>query len=212
MVVGLAVLATLVALGWFSGLGDLVRDQDEFRDRIDEWGAWGPILFVLLFTLLVPVGVPGLVFMVPAIIIWPAPVAFAISMIGGITSSSVGIVLSRYVARESFEHRLPARFHRFDGFLNRSGLRGVIVIRVFTHLNPAADWLIGLSSVPIGRVLLGTALGLLVPTAFIVWAGAGAVDFFLLSGVGRVVLVSGLAAVATAVWWARQRRRRLARA
>ena len=212
LVFGVVALAGLIALGWFSGLGDLVRDQDEFRDRIDGWGAWGPILFVALFTLLVPVGVPGLVFVVPSIVIWSAPVAFTLSLIGGVTSSAVGIVFSRYVARQSFEHRLPPRFHRFDAILSRRGLWGVVVLRVFTYLNPAADWLVGLSSVPIGRVLLGTTIGLIVPTAFIVWVGAEAVDFFFDSTLGIAILVTVAVAGAAAIWWTLQRRRRMARA
>ncbi|HEX9683084.1 MAG TPA: VTT domain-containing protein [Acidimicrobiales bacterium] len=176
LVIGSVVLAMLVGIAYLSGLDDLVRDTDAFRDRVDSWGIWGPLGFLAIFTGLVAVGVPGLVFVIAAIAIWSQPVAFVLCWTGALTSSAPGVLMGRHVGRASLEHRLPDRFHRFDALLQRWPLPGIIVLRMFVYLHTAADWLVGMTSIPMRTVWLGTAIGMAVPTAFVVFVGPEALD------------------------------------
>lgn len=202
--VALAAVALLVALAYGSGLSDLVNDRDRFEARVTESGPWGPLVFLGLFTLLVPVGVPGLLFVVPATILWPAPAAVALSLAGGMTSSAVGMVAARQLGRRAVERRLPERFRAWDARIARTGIWGVIVLRVFTYLAAPADWVVGLSRVPMATALLGTAIGLTVPTLFVVLVGGSAVELLRdrpwLVAVGAAVLGS-----AAALLWRRHR-------
>lgn len=174
--VGATAMALLVGVGYFTGLADLVRDTDAFRERVNGWGIWGPIGFLALFTGMVAVGVPGMLFVVAAVAVWSQPVAFAVCWIGSLTSSAPGIYLGRHVGRASLEHRLPARFLRFEQLLRRWPLPGIIALRTIVYLHTAADWLVGMTSIPLRTVWLGTALGMAIPTAFVVFVGPSALD------------------------------------
>lgn len=179
LVVGLGLIVGLVAVAYGTGLTDLVNDRDRFEQRVRDSGPWAPVVFVGLFTLLVPVGVPGLLFVVPATLLWSAPVAIGLSLAGGMTSSVIGMVFARHVGRRSIEHRLSDRFRAWDERIARTGLWGVVVFRTFTYLAAPADWVVGLSSVPMGTAVLGTAIGLTVPTLFVVLVGGEALAVLL---------------------------------
>ncbi len=162
-----------------SGLVDLVSDEQRLRDLNDDLGLLGPIAFTALFSLLVPVGVPGLVFVLPAALVFPAPVAVAVCLVGGYVSSAFGMWAARTVARDRLADRLPARFRAWDERIARRGLPAVIGLRVVTYLAAPADWLLGLTAIPARQLVLGTALGLIPPTLMYVYAGGGLLDLFL---------------------------------
>ncbi len=209
--IGALLLAVLVGVAYFTGLADLVRDTDAFRDRVDGWGVWGPVGFLALFTGMVAVGVPGMVFVVAAVAVWSPPVAFAVCWLGSLTSSAPGILMGRHVGRASLEHRLPARFLRFEQLLHRRPLVGIIALRMVVYLHTAADWLVGMTSIPLRTVWLGTVLGMAVPTAFVVFVGPSALGSAIgLVGRGPVPGFFALVAVVGAVGARRFRRARSA--
>lgn len=159
-----------------SGLTDLLADEDRLRELVDDAGWLGPVLFTLLFTALVPVGVPGLVFVLPAALVFPAPLAIAVCLVGGYLSSGFGVWFSRTVGRDAVAARMPTRFRRWDEAITRRGLIAVIGLRVVTYLAAPADWLLGLSSIPTRQIVVGTAVGLVPPTLMYVVAGGGLLE------------------------------------
>ena len=171
-----AVVAGIIAVVHLSGVLDVVTDDDRLRSAVDSAGWWGPMLFVAAFTVLVAIGVPGVVFVVPASVIYPAPAAIALCLAGGYTSSSVGVVFARTVGRDVVARRLPERFRRWDEAIARRGLVAVIGLRIVTYLAAPADWLLGLSSIPTRTILVGTAIGLVPPTLVYVVLGGGIFD------------------------------------
>ncbi len=58
-----------------------------------ELGPWGYVAFVAAYAALQPFGVPGTVFIMAAPLIWPWPVAFALSMAGTMAASVVGFLV-----------------------------------------------------------------------------------------------------------------------
>ncbi len=175
----LLVLAAAVAvfvIARRSGVTELLADQDRLRDVVDQAGWLGPVVFTGLFTALVPVGVPGLVFVLPAAVVFPAPLAIVVCLVGGYTSSAIGVWFSRTVGRDAVAAKLPPRFHRWDQAIARRGLLAVIALRIVTYLAAPADWLLGLSAIPTRKIVIGTALGLIPPTLLYVIAGGGVLD------------------------------------
>lgn len=162
-----------------SGLTDLLADEDRLQDLVDDAGWLGPFLFTLLFTALVPVGVPGLVFVLPAALVFSTPVAMVVCLAGGYLSSGLGVWFSRTVGRNAVAARMPDRFRRWDGAIARRGLVAVIGLRVVTYLAAPADWLLGLSSIPTRQIVIGTVVGLVPPTVLYVVAGGGVLDLIL---------------------------------
>ncbi len=90
---------------------------------------WGYIVFLVSYTMLQPFGMPGTLFVMAAPLIWPWPVALALSMAGTMAASVVGFSFARFVARDWLERRLPARFHKYDDALAARAFVTVAVLR-----------------------------------------------------------------------------------
>ena len=169
------VLAVVVALGVAvvaSGLGDDLGDTDAVEDFLRNRGWIGPIVFVAVMWALQPLGVPGVVFMVPAALVWPAPAAIGLSWVGNMGASFLAFAFARWVARDWAQARLPERIRRWDDRLAGDGVAEVTTLRVFTGQLTPADWLLGVSSVKIRPFLIGTGIGIVPVIAIVVLAGA----------------------------------------
>lgn len=165
------VVAGAVALAFWGGLVDLVRDEERLRDAVESAGVLGPLLFVALMVLLVPLNVPGILFVLPATTMFGTVGGVVLSLVGGFLASCVGVVGARRLGRRAFDARLSPRMRRVEAWLSARGFLGVVLLRTFTFLLQPADWLCGLSSIPMRTVLAGTFVGLIPPTLFIAITG-----------------------------------------
>lgn len=168
IVVGIAVLLGVVVL---TGLADTALDRDQLERTTTELGSWGPIIFVILMTLFLAIGVPGIVFVLSASTLWPAPIAAGAVIIGGMTGSSVRFFFARSMGRNWVEARLPPRLRRWDERLSAGGIRTVIVLRLIFNLAAPPDWILGLSRITTRQFLVGTVIGR-TPVA-VAWIVAG---------------------------------------
>jgi uncharacterized membrane protein YdjX (TVP38/TMEM64 family) len=171
-----AAIVLVVVLAFTSGLVDHVSDEGRLQDTVDDAGVWGPLLFVGLMVLLVPLNVPGVLFVIPSTTLFGTAGGVALSLIGGFLASAVGVVASRHLGRGMFETRMPERVLRWEARLSARGFWGVVVLRCFTYLLQPADWLCGLSSMPLRSVLTATFVGLVPPTVVIALTGGGLLD------------------------------------
>jgi uncharacterized membrane protein YdjX (TVP38/TMEM64 family) len=156
----LAVL--ILPLGWALHEDMLAQlDVESLERLIRRSGVWGPVLYVLLFALLEPFGVAGIVFVIPASLVWPAPTAILLSWIGAVAAGLVGLTFARTVGREWVQSRLPDRFRRFDERLATRGVVTVAIVRLVFAMAPPGHWALGLSHVSVPAFLLGSAIGFL---------------------------------------------------
>ncbi|MEN8184526.1 MAG: VTT domain-containing protein, partial [Myxococcota bacterium] len=167
LALGIAVLGILAALLALGGL-DLLRDPERVAALYTETGPWGPLVFLLLFTFLEPVGVPGVLFFVPAALVWPPAQAFLLTWLGALGAAAFGFAFARWLARDWVADRLPARFRRIDERIGERPLVSVILVRLLFFLAPPAHWVLGLSRVGFGPYLLGSAIGYLPGIALVV--------------------------------------------
>lgn len=203
-----AVVAAVVAvlfvalggLGWVTGDGNVER-------LLTETGAVGPIIFVVVMWVTQPFGVPGVVYMVPAGVIWPTPLAIALSWVGNMGSSYIGFSFARWVARDWVKARIPARMHAFDDRLDEGGLLPVVLLRLVFGQLPPADWLLGVTKVRTPTLLVGTAVGILPGVVVAVVAGGGLVGWLGdLPPAARGAAIAALAVGAVGVLlWKRRR-------
>lgn len=158
----LVILGVAGALGLFLVLGgwSFVSDGERVERFFTERGALGPVVFVLAMWALQPAGVPGLVFMVPAALVWPLPTAIALSWIGNMGASTIAFAMARWLARDWAQAHLPERLRIWDGRLSRGGVAQITLFRVVTGQLTPADWLLGISTVRLGPFFVGTALGI----------------------------------------------------
>jgi uncharacterized membrane protein YdjX (TVP38/TMEM64 family) len=192
----LVALVAAVALAWWGGWFEAL-DAERVRSLLTESGAWGPVLYIVCFALVEPLGVPALLFIIPAAFVWPLPVAFAFSWIAAVGAGIAGFGFARWIARDLVQRHLPARFHRFDRQLTERALLTVIVVRLVFFLAPPAHWVLGVSRVPFGTFVLGTAIGFAPGVALMTVAGPALVEFW--NSVERPGLWIGLALLAVVV-------------
>lgn len=158
----IAVVALLVAaqrMGLFAEFADIERA----RHTLLGIGPWGYAAFILAYASLQPFGVPGTVFIMVAPLIWPWPVAFALSMAGTMAASVVGFSFARFVAREEVAKRIPARFRAYDAWLARNALSAVFTLRLIFWMPPLLHAFFGVSRVPFWTHFWGSAAGYVIP-------------------------------------------------
>ncbi len=126
-------------------------------------GPWGYAAFVLSYAALQPFGVPGTVFIMVAPLIWPWPVAFALSMAGTMAASVVGFSFARFVARDWVSERIPERFRRYDEALERRAFSTVFLLRLIFWMPPLLHAFFGVSRVRFSTHFWGSMLGYVIP-------------------------------------------------
>ncbi len=166
VLVAIFVAATLVAGGW-----GLVSDGERVEAFFTGRGLLGPVVFIVIMWTVQPLGVPGVFFMVPAAVVWPAPLAIVLSWTGNMGASFLAFTFARWLARDWAQKRVPAALLRWDDRLEAGGVREVAVLRLFTGQLTPADWLLGVSSVRVQPFLVGTGIGIVPGILLAVLAG-----------------------------------------
>jgi uncharacterized membrane protein YdjX (TVP38/TMEM64 family) len=170
-----AAVLTIVVAGALavraSGVVDLAGDEDRLRSTVDDAGLLGPLLFLGLMVLLVPLNVPGVAFVVPSTALFGTPGGIALSLAGGYVASMVGVVAARRLGRSAFEARMPDRVRRWEARLSSRGFWGLVAVRSCTYLMQPVDWLCGVSSIPMRTVASATLVGLVPPTLVVALGG-----------------------------------------
>jgi len=204
--VALAVAATVLA-AWRCGILAQLRHPAEARAAIAALGPWGHAAFVLAYAILQPFGVPGTVFILAAPLLWPWPVAFAVSLAGTMAASVVGFAFARFIARDFVAARIPARMRRYDEALARRAFATVLALRLVFWMPPWLHFFFGVSRVSFATHFWASLLGYLpslLATAYFgdrlfVWLGRAPTSVW----AGLALALAALGAVA----WAIARRR-----
>ncbi|HIF07600.1 MAG TPA: TVP38/TMEM64 family protein [Gemmatimonadetes bacterium] len=198
----LAVLASVFAVGYTTGLYQYLAPE-KLREFADAAGAFGPLVIVVLFGALQPFGVPGAVFMLATIAMWPLGLAFLVNWIGATCAGMFGFAFARYFGRDWVSGRLPPRLKKWDDRLSSQGLPIVIGFRAIFFLNPVSHWALGLSRVPATTATLGTAIAYLPWTAAWTYFGAQIIARF---QTHTTEVLIGIAAILLAVYLVRRLR------
>jgi uncharacterized membrane protein YdjX (TVP38/TMEM64 family) len=170
-----AVVVMLVAayqLGVFQQLSDVARLQ---RTMIG-LGRWGYLAFIVAYALLQPFGVPGTVFIFAAPLIWPWPVAFALSMTGTMAASVIGFSFARFVARDWISKRIPQRFKKYEQRLEEKGFSTVVLLRFIFWMPPLLHAFFGVSRVRFSTHVWGSFVGYLIPLFVVSYFGQKVFD------------------------------------
>jgi uncharacterized membrane protein YdjX (TVP38/TMEM64 family) len=198
----LGVLATARAFGVFHRLSEPAL----LARTLVELGAWGYVAFVVTYAALQPFGVPGTVFVMAAPLIWPWPVAFALSMVGTMAASVIGFSFARFVARDWIEPRIPARFKRYDDALARRAFATVFVLRLVFWMPQLLHAFFGVSKVRGWTHFWGSLLGYLLPLFLVSYFGQKVFDVMRAAPPSVWVSVGAFVVVLWVATWAYRRR------
>jgi uncharacterized membrane protein YdjX (TVP38/TMEM64 family) len=190
----LAVLAIAAVALYTTGVLDVFRAPETLRTLLLRAGLWGAMLYLVSFVVLQPLGLPGVVFVFAAGLVWPKPLAFALALAGALGAGAVGFVFARYLARDWVATRLPDRFRRLERQLDRHGLAAVAMVRVIFFLAPPAHWVLGLSSIRFSTFMLGSLIGLLPGVAVLTLVGSSGIEWLTTRGVPAWIVIAGFVA------------------
>ncbi len=157
-----AAVLTVVAVlagAWRLGILSQLQHPEQARASIAAMGPWAWLAFVLAYTVLQPFGVPGTVFILVAPLLWPWPVAFALSMVGTMAASVVGFSFARFVARDFVAARIPARIRKYDEALEKRAFATVLVLRLVFWMPPWLHFFFGVSRVRFATHFWASLLG-----------------------------------------------------
>lgn len=143
----LVAVVVLVAAAHRLGLFGLFGDAATAKRTLLGLGPLGYVAYLAAFALLQPFGVPGFAFVIAASLVWPMPIAIALSLVGSCFASIVGFSFARYVARDWVEKKIPARWRKYDDRLAERGFATVLLLRLFFWQQPMLHLAFGISRV-----------------------------------------------------------------
>ena len=194
--IAFGVLMVAVVLVMLLGGWAWLTDDGNVEDLLTDTGVVGPIIFVFVMWLTQPLGVPGFVYMVPAGIVWPYPLAIALAWIGNMGASYLAFIFARWFAKDWVQARIPDGMHRYDRQLAEGGVWPVVMLRLVFGQLPPADWLLGVSKVSTKSFLIGTGIGIIPGVVLFVVAGGGMYEYLTeMSATTRWILVGAVVAL-----------------
>jgi uncharacterized membrane protein YdjX (TVP38/TMEM64 family) len=203
----LAAVAALLLLSWRFGFFARAADPARLAETVVGLGAWGYLGFVLAYAALQPFGVPGTVFIVAAPLLWPWPVAFALSMVGTMAASVVGFSFSRFVARDWVTRFVPARFDKYSEALAARGFTTVVILRFVFWMPPMLHAFFGVSKVRFWTHFWGSFVGYLVPLFLVSFFGQRLFDLMRSASPATWAAMIGATALVLFAFWQIKRRR-----
>lgn len=156
-------IASMLLAAWRLGLFDVFSDAEKLKLALLDMGGWGYLAFVGAYTVLQPFGMPGSVFVFAAPLIWPWPIAFALSMTGTMSASVVGFSFARFIARDWLAKKVPARLRKYDEALAKRGFVTVATLRFLLWMPQALHTFFGVSKVGFWTHFWGSLVGYAVP-------------------------------------------------
>ena len=206
-IAAVVLVAALMVLAQRLGVFHVASDSARLKQAVLELGPWGYAAFLGAYTVLQPFGVPGTVFVVAASLIWPWPIAFAVSMVGSLAASVVGFSFARFVARDWVAKIVPPRFHAYDEALAKRGFLTVFMLRLIFWMPQVLHAFLGISRVPFWTHFWGSAAGYVLPLLAVSYFGPRALDALREAPpsvwIGAAIAV---AVIALATWAVRRRR------
>ena len=193
-------IAAVCILAWAGGVTEILQSTQGITFFFTQYGGYALALYLILFVVLGATGVPPMLFMVPTRFIWNGPMAFAVSLCGGLGAALFGFWLSRHMGRDFLSRHIPKHLHRFDTRLRQNAFTTVIVLRLMFFLMPPVNWLLGLSRLRSGTFIAGTVIGALPGTIFFTFVGHTLVDWLLAKRFGPVVIIAAAAGGILLLW------------
>ncbi|MBN8614775.1 MAG: VTT domain-containing protein [Deltaproteobacteria bacterium] len=175
---GLAALTVaLFAIGHFTGLTEHLS-RENLRSLMESLGVWGVLLFVVLFAVGEFMHVPGIVFVLAALLAYGRVGGAIAAYAGALVSVSFAFVVVRRVGGQALADVRRAWLAKVLAKLDERPILTVAVLRIVFFLAPALNYGLAMTRVSFRDFFVGSALGLLPPVITIALAFEWALTFF----------------------------------
>ncbi len=161
-----AALVALFVVARQTGLVD-AASVERLRTIVADTGAWGGLVFIALFAGGQFAHVPGMVFVVVGLLVFGQFVGFALAWVGAVIAVSVSFYFVRLVGGTPLTDASTPWLARSLAQLEARPVRTVILLRLVLWLNPLLNTTLALTRLRYRDYLIGSAIGLLAPIAFV---------------------------------------------
>ena len=163
LVTPLLVLALLFAFAQISGLTAFF-DQESLRTVINNAGPWGVLIFLCLFSIGLLIQIPGIVFVIVAVLVWGQTTGSVIGLVGAIISLSCSFWTIRLFRGDVLKPpKLPNLLQRLVNKLEEHPIAVVAALRLFMFLSPPVNIALALSPLRYRDYVIGSTIGLIPP-------------------------------------------------
>ncbi|WP_082501573.1 TVP38/TMEM64 family protein [Williamsia sp. Leaf354] len=177
-----------------------IPDPQPLRDRVDSAGAWGLVLFVLVYIAVSLTPFPASALTIASGLLFGLLEGTIVVMVAATIGAWFGFLLARWLGRDGVARLGWERIASIDAILRRRGLIAMVLIRLIPFPFAVVNYAAGLSAIRGRDYLIGTVVGIL-PSAIgytavgaygtspLSWPFVGA-----LAAVAVIAIVSGVAA------------------
>jgi uncharacterized membrane protein YdjX (TVP38/TMEM64 family) len=208
-----ALFAAVAALAVLAQWLDVAQYLVKLRTWIESLGAWGPLIFGLIYIVAVVAVVPGSALTAAAGALFGSVVGVLVASTAATVGASVSFLIGRYFARDATLRWLcrRERFRRLNRLTARYGALAVLLTRLspFLPFN-VLNYGFGLTQVRFWTYVFWSWVGMLPGVIFVVLTSAavvravtrGAIPWFLV----YTTIAAGLAVAVLVVWVQRRLR------
>jgi uncharacterized membrane protein YdjX (TVP38/TMEM64 family) len=162
----LGLLAGLLIALWVVGAATGWTDSltlESIPGLVRAAGFWGALLYIAVFAAGELIHVPGLVFMLAAMVVWGPVAGGAMAYVGGLTSLAISFAVVRTVGGKALGKVQNRWMIRALAALDDRPIRTVALLRLTFWLAPPLNYALALSNVRMRDYLVGSALGFVLP-------------------------------------------------
>lgn len=163
----LLIIALIAAIKFF-GLGEQVS-VGNIKAFLDGIGIWAPIVFVLIYALMISFGIPGTIVTVVGGLVFGKWLGTLLNVIGATLGASGAFWIARLLARDMLIKKLSGKswFEKFNKGLEENGVFYMLFVRLvplfpFNGLNFGS----GITKISYRDYLIGTGIGI-IPGTFV---------------------------------------------
>jgi len=167
----LLALLVMVGVGWLLadhfGLTELT--SEELRTMVLGAGVLGFAVYTGVFATGQLLHLPGILFIVGARIIYGPFLGFGAAYVAGLFSVCVSFWIVRGVGGQQLQRVRWSPMKRALARVDRSPIRAIAIMRTFVSVSPPLNYALAMSNVRFRDYFLGSAAGLVIPVAFVVF-------------------------------------------
>jgi len=145
---------------------------ESFKEKIDSFGIWGPVIYIILYVFRPLILFPAAVFSASAGAIWGLK-GLIYLLIGANLSAIAEFIIARYFAREAVEKLIKGKFSGIDKQIEKRGFITVLLIRLIPNVAwDIQNLALGLTKVKLRDYVLATLIGILPGSFALVYFGS----------------------------------------
>jgi uncharacterized membrane protein YdjX (TVP38/TMEM64 family) len=170
-------LITIVILFRVTGLNTWVN-LNRLRVYLASFGIWSPVIFLAIYTIRPLVLFPGTILTIVSAFLFGIFWGTVYSTIGATLGAAVAFGLARKLGRDAVSRFIRGKFAMFDNKIAEQGFIFILILRLVPVLVPSFDAInygAGFSKIRFWDFTLGTFLGLIPGTLFLVAVSVAAV-------------------------------------